>query len=318
MSDHAEIPESACILAMLMTPGVGVVTLNRIAAALKEAKTPLRAVIGQSQAVLQKGLSTGLEWTFEPLSHCETATVERAKFLYNRVHKTGAQWIAYRDSDYPEPIRQAMEYQAPPLLTVHGDSQLLAEPGIAIVGSRDPSKRGLLLAGELAQWCAARNTPVISGGAPGIDLTAHEAVLKAGGRSVFILPQGILTYKGPRWLQKYIDSGHAAVVSQSIPDAEWTTSAALARNRTIAAFARLIGVLDPGQTGGSRRTGGHGIEYARRTLVYAYDKLNSGYTDLIREGAYPVLNETGDWDDGYLENHWVQGGHAEPGQVDLF
>lgn len=318
MTDHEEIPESACILAMLMTPGIGVVTLNRVASALKESKTPLRAVIGQTPNVLRKGLSAGLEWTFEPLARCEKATIDRANFLYQRVLETGGQWIACFDSDYPVAVRHAMDYNAPPLLTVYGDTELLTQPGVAIVGSRDPSERGLMLAEELASWCATNERPVISGGAQGIDITAHHAALENSGKTVFFIPEGALAYKGPPWVQDFIDSGKAIVVSQSIPDLEWTTSAALTRNRTIAAQAQLLAVIDPGQSGGSLRTGGHALDYARRTLVYAYDKVNSGYMELMRAGAYPVLNEESLWDSDYLENHWVQSGHLESGQVDLF
>ena len=86
-----------------------------------------------------------------------------------------------------------MEYNAPPLLTVYGDTELLAQPSVAIVGSRDPSQRGLLLAEELAAWCATNERPVVSGGAQGIDITAHHAALEHGGSTIFMVPEGAAT-----------------------------------------------------------------------------------------------------------------------------
>lgn len=303
---------------MLMTPGSGIVTVNRIMAALSEAKTPLRAVIGQSPSVLRKGLSTGLEWMIEPLSRCESGTLDRANTLYDRVHSTGGQWVAFGQDDYPPLLREGLDYQAPPLLTIYGDPDLLSMPAVAVVGSRDPSEHGITLAKELARWCHDCDRAVISGGAQGIDITAHEGSNDCGGRTLFVVPEGVLQFKGPRWLNDALEHGRAAVISQSIPDTPWSTSAALTRNQTIAAMASLVTVIDPGESGGSFRAANHAIEIGRRTLVYAYDKLNSGYAALIRQGSYPVLNESGEWDIDYLEQHWVQGGQSGGKQVDLF
>ena len=53
---------------------------------------------------------------------------------------------------------------------------------VAVVGTRQPTPRGIDQARELATGLAASGIPVISGLAAGIDTAAHTAALGAGGR----------------------------------------------------------------------------------------------------------------------------------------
>ena len=318
MPPKHDIPDSAWLLALLMTPGIGVVTLNRVALALKEARIPFHNVVGHTPSMLRKGLPGGLEWAIAPLSCCESATVDRAVFLHERVLNTGGQWLARSARDYPAGLIGVMDYNAPPLLSVYGDIDLLNQPPVSILGSREPTERGRLMAGELAGWAVKHNRVVISGGANGIDLTAHHAALDAGGATAVMIPQGALTYEGPKWLKPAIEDGKACVVSQCIPDMEWAPSGAMGRNRTIAALGQLVCILDPAPDGGSHKTAQFALEYDKRTLVYAYDKVGSAYQNIIRGGAYPILNEHAQWDEAYLEDQWIGGGHQNRKQAELF
>ena len=62
---------------------------------------------------------------------------------------------------------------------------------IAVVGSRKASRAGLQAAFRISQGLARAGVIVISGGARGVDHTAHEAALSAGGTTVSVLPCGI-------------------------------------------------------------------------------------------------------------------------------
>ncbi len=318
MTTKQEISDTACLLAMLMTPGVGVVTLNRLVLALHQAGIPLHAVASSPESVLGKGLPAGLEWAVQPLSSCESATLDRASLLYQRVLDTGGQWVLYGDEEYPEILSQCMGYYAPPMFSVYGDLELLKQPGVSIVGARDASEHGVALAKELARWSAENGRCVISGGAQGIDLCAHQAALESDGTTALFIPEGCLSFSGPKWLRDYIDGGKAVVISQSIPDTPWTTSAALTRNKTIAALGELVCTIDPGVSSGSRQTAEHALRFEKRSLIYAYDKLNSAYHDLMREGAYPAISESGQWDDAYVEHHWRNRQHDKQEQTELF
>lgn len=85
--------------------------------------------------------------------------------------------VTWQDEAYPSLLRQISD--APLLLYVRGDVQLLSQPQVAIVGSRNASKTGRLIASDFAGYLADVGLVVTSGLASGIDKAAHEGALKA-------------------------------------------------------------------------------------------------------------------------------------------
>ncbi len=69
----------------------------------------------------------------------------------------------------------------PPLLWGLGDLAALEPPGLAIVGSRRPTREGLANAARFARELAGRDWCVVSGLALGVDGAAQQAALDAGG-----------------------------------------------------------------------------------------------------------------------------------------
>jgi predicted Rossmann fold nucleotide-binding protein DprA/Smf involved in DNA uptake len=126
--------------------------------------------------------------------------------------------------------------------------------------------------------------------------------LRNGGKTVVVLPQGILTYRGPALLFDAIQDGRAAVVSEFAPDMAWETHAAVTRNTTISAFSLLVCVIEPKKTGGSVRTARCALAQGKRVLVYpargcasvVQSLSNGGALELV-EGLLPVgLDELAD------------------------
>lgn len=81
----------------------------------------------------------------------------------------------------------------PRVLTTTGPLErdpIVAPPVVAIVGSRRPLDESRDFARELATTLARAGAIVVSGGAVGIDGTAHEAALDAGGRTWVVCPTG--------------------------------------------------------------------------------------------------------------------------------
>lgn len=77
--------------------------------------------------------------------------------------------------------------KAPLALLGRFDQRLLDEPkAVAIVGSRNASILGRNTAKKLASFLAEKNFLIVSGGAMGIDLCAHEGAIEAGGKTLAI------------------------------------------------------------------------------------------------------------------------------------
>ena len=76
----------------------------------------------------------------------------------------------------------------PQLLYVHGE--LPRGPCVAIVGTRNPTRRAAVHARQFARELAAAGVAILSGGAEGIDTAAHRGALDAGGTTVVVAPAG--------------------------------------------------------------------------------------------------------------------------------
>lgn len=77
----------------------------------------------------------------------------------------------------------------PPLvLYSRGNTKLLKQPGIAIVGTRKATQNGITIAKRLAIACVEQNISVISGLALGIDAAAHSGALS---NTIAVLASGL-------------------------------------------------------------------------------------------------------------------------------
>ncbi|MEK7802201.1 MAG: DNA-processing protein DprA, partial [Pseudomonadota bacterium] len=94
------------------------------------------------------------------------------------LHKLGGYMIFKGDDIYPNNLA-AIE-DAPPVLSIIGQTKCLNQPSIAIVGSRNASLNGRKLAKHMASHLGAAGHTVTSGLARGIDTAAHEGALKTG------------------------------------------------------------------------------------------------------------------------------------------
>ncbi|HYO78033.1 MAG TPA: DNA-processing protein DprA, partial [Thermoanaerobaculia bacterium] len=97
--------------------------------------------------------------------------------------------IAIVDDDYPRMLREIVD----PPLALHylGDRSLIAQPSLAIVGSRRATPYGVNVAEHLARKLAPTGLTIVSGLARGVDSAAHRAALECGGKTIAVLGTGI-------------------------------------------------------------------------------------------------------------------------------
>ncbi|MBI4557484.1 MAG: DNA-processing protein DprA [Candidatus Hydrogenedentes bacterium] len=281
--------EIRTILALLLTPGVGNVTTNRLlAAALRLGKSleDLRSKSPRALAELFPAEQAALAHALTRAGDCSASAEE----LLQKTRTTGARTLVITESQYPKSVRAALGFGAPPLLFISGNTDLLSASGMAIVGTRRPTPRGLRLATECAKAAASRSITVVSGGAMGVDTRAHVTALSREGKTVVVLPQGLLTYRPPSFLQTALEEQRAALVSEFAPDVPWQTHAAVTRNATVSALSKLVCVIEPKRTGGSIRTGRCALAAGKPVLVQGARARDPAATLLIREGADPLLD----------------------------
>lgn len=196
--------------------------------------------------------------------------------------------LLYLDDDaYPALLAELAD--APPLLFVSGQVDLLQHPQLAVVGSRRASRLGLDTAFEFACSLAQAGFVVTSGLALGIDGAAHSGALQ-GGSTVAVLGTG-LEYLYParhRQLAGEIASGSGALVSELPLNTGPRAANFPRRNRIISGLSLGVLVVEASPSSGSLITARLAAEQGRE--VYAipgsiHHPGARGCHQLIRQGA---------------------------------
>ena len=91
----------------------------------------------------------------------------------------------------PIPPQLKQIYDPPLILYVRGNVEALAQPGIAVVGTRHPTPYGSGMAERLACDLAARGLVIFSGMARGVDTAAHRGAITAKGKTVAVFGTGV-------------------------------------------------------------------------------------------------------------------------------
>jgi len=96
--------------------------------------------------------------------------------------------ITYFDKNYPFSLKNLAD--PPLLLYVKGDVELINQPALAIIGTRQCTFYGLEMAEKFGYELAANSLTIISGLARGVDAAAHKGALQTG-KTIAILGSGL-------------------------------------------------------------------------------------------------------------------------------
>jgi DNA processing protein len=200
--------------------------------------------------------------------------------------------VAFTDPRYPASLR-GLE-RCPIALYVAGDAQVLNDPQLAIVGSRNPTAAGRDTAFEFAESLAACGLAITSGLAEGIDSAAHRGALAAQGITLAVLGNGIdIIY--PRSNQRLSEeiSFRGAVISEFPLGTPPRRENFPQRNRIIAALSMGTLVVEAARRSGSLITARLAGDQNRELFAVPgsiHNPLSRGCHELIRQGA--KLTET--------------------------
>lgn len=154
----------------------------------------------------------------------------------------------------------------PYLLWVAGDLARFAGETASIVGTRWPSDQGGANAAKVVQQL---RLPVISGGAIGIDSSAHRAALANKIPTMAVMAGGLdRAYPQVNWelFHQIVQSG-GTMISEMAAGAAPTRWRFLQRNRLIAASSGATYVIEAGYKSGSLNTANHAKMLGREVFA---------------------------------------------------
>jgi DNA processing protein len=274
--------EFAAWFRLLETPGVGRDTARKLLAAFGSAQAVVSARPAQWQRIVGAELAASLE--AEPPDHdSRLDAARRWRQAGDGTHHV----ITLGEAAYPSALLQTAD--PPLLLYVQGRVETLSTPGLAIVGSRNPTTQGADNARSFAAPIAGAGMTVVSGLALGIDGAAHEGALAAAGRTIAVVGTG-LDRVYPR---RHLDLAHriaatGAIVSEFAPGTPPLPPNFPLRNRIIAGLSQGTLVVEAALRSGSLITARLASEAGREVFAIPgsiHSPLSRGCHALIKQGA---------------------------------
>jgi DNA processing protein len=266
-------------LALIRAPGIGPVTAGRL---LGQFGGPAAVLAAGPSAWRRAGLDERL---FAGLLQPDEAGITRDLEWLAQPQRS---LVVREDPRYPARLREIP--QAPLALFCQGDTELLALPQIAIVGSRSASPQGLDNASAFAEALAARGLTVTSGLALGIDGAAHRGALKARGLSIAVCATGLdRVYPARhRALAHELVAGGGLLVSEYPVGVQALAENFPKRNRIISGLALGVLVVEAARESGSLITARQASEQGREVFAIPgsiHNPMARGCHRLIRQGA---------------------------------
>lgn len=175
------------------------------------------------------------------LSKEKSKLLQEGERRVEHLHKNGVTFISNRSETFPRALNIIAD--SPRWLFVLGNVNILTSTGIVgIVGTREATQEGKIIAYHLAKEFVFNNIVVLSGLAEGIDKQAHQGAVDHYGQTIGVLGHGIeATYATKdKHLWSDIVARDGAIITEYLPDESPSRENFLRRNELQAALSNLV------------------------------------------------------------------------------
>ena len=269
-------------LALLRTPGVGSKTFLKIL----DSFPPEQLFLQSSASLSALGLK---QKSIDYIQSPDWTSIEN-----------DLQWISQPKNDlitifdprYPAQLKEINS--PPPVLFIRGNIELLTQPQISIVGSRNPSPLGQQSAIDFAQSLAQQGFTITSGLALGIDAASHQGAINVKGHTIAVTGTGldrVYPARNKELATQIADTG--LLVSEFPPGTTAQANHFPRRNRIISGLSMGLLVVEAAKRSGSLITARMALEENREVFAIPgsiHNPLARGCNALIKEGAKLVEN----------------------------
>jgi len=290
--EHQQDEARLAWLALALTPGMGPTRISRVMQRLKSPERLFTATLTELEIFGMTAAAA--QFCFEGRARA-AALAEAAK-----IAEHNALYLTPEDDDYPGGLLEI--YDPPPVLWVRGNTKLLNKPGIAVVGTRQPTPYGAGMAEMLSRDLARRGLVIMSGMARGVDTCAHKGALEAGGQTVAVWGTGIdvIYPKENKKLAEQIVTSGGVIVSEFPIGTFPAPQNFPIRNRTLSGMSIGVLVVEAAEYSGTRITARCALEQGRDVYAVpgnATNKNSWGPNTLIKQGAKLTATWEDVWED---------------------
>jgi DNA processing protein len=279
-------------LALSLTQGLGPTKARKLVEHFGSIEGVFRASLTELegttiQAVSAQSLATG-------------KSAELAREEIARAAAAGVTLLSMEDALYPRRLKEI--YDPPLVLYVRGNAEVLAKPGIAMVGTRHPTPYGTGMAERLATDLAAQGLAIISGMARGVDTASHRGAIAAKGKTIAVFGTGVdvIYPKENSRLSEQILALGGALISEFPLGTFAAPQNFPIRNRILSGMSIGVLVVEAAEYSGTRITARMALEQNRDVFAVPGNVTNKnswGPNTLIKQGAKLVATWEDVWED---------------------
>lgn len=228
----------------------------------------------------------------------KTITIERVEILLERKSSlaialdkwvNAGVWIINRgDSSYPRSIKNNLKEKAPPVLFGVGNTNLLNDSYIGVVGARNANENDLDKSKKIGEFIVKYNLGVVSGGAKGVDETAMLSALNKNGRCMAIVADSLIKKSTSKEYRKHIINNNLVLISPFNPETGFNVGNAMGRNKLIYTASLSTIIIKSDLKGGTWEGANENIKNKWVPLwVLKSDDLNnkSGNSEIVKLGG---------------------------------
>ena len=199
-----------------------------------------------------------------------------------KAKKAGCVPITRATESYPVALRNRLGFDSPGVLWAKGDLTLLAEPAVALVGSRNLRSANREFAREVGLQAAKQGMTLVSGNARGADKAAQDACLEAGGKVISVQADS---------LEEHSFKDNVLYLSEDVFDGAFSAQRALSRNRVIHCLGIKTFVAQCSLGKGGTWDGTTKNLQKNWSPVFCFQDGSRASVELEQMGAAPVKKE---------------------------
>ncbi|WP_339063344.1 DNA-processing protein DprA [Tepidibacillus marianensis] len=242
--------------------GVGWKTLERLTISFES----LQLILDAKPIELSMLAGIDLSIAESIYSHLSKVPITLFQERVEQWKQQGIQILTMKDVEYPRSLKEIA--QPPWVIYSKGNIELLHEPALAIVGTRNPTTYGITVTEKLAKDLSQYGWTIVSGMARGIDRIAHETTLSNEGTTIAVLGSGIdVIYpkENQRLYQRLTQKG--LVISEYPPETSPIPGYFPQRNRIISGLTKGTLVVEASLKSGSLITAQHALDQSREVFA---------------------------------------------------
>ncbi|WP_137240824.1 DNA-processing protein DprA [Pantoea agglomerans] len=220
--------------------------------------------------------------------------IDYAKKQCAIAHEKGHFIISFFDDVYPENLKNA-NYAAP-ILFCKGNVHCLRNNNLTIIGTREPTEHGVVIAKRVTEWFVKEGWTIVSGLALGIDSIAHSACLDSGGKTIAVLAHGlekIYPAKNKELAKRIIDNG-GLLITEYPYNSYVGKSNFVDRDAIQAAVSSGVVLIQTGISGGSLHASRASLLLNRPLIVAGQSKKDIKNLEEKASGNIFLLNANQD------------------------